>query len=144
MVKKRYVFLFVLLVFLMIFVFTSRGYIGSLVHPLPFEGPYNGTVIDALSGNPIKSTRVMADWWCHDSPDPHFGNYWVHIFVTSDENGRYEIKKPRRRAGWFGGSFTLSVNAKGYIPVVVVMRDGPLLPPSTKTYPFQETSGRPV
>ena|GEM_PF-3739142 len=140
MIRNHYVFLFVLLVLLMIFVFTSRGYIGSLLRPLPFEGPYSGTIIDTLSGNPIKSARVMADWWCYDSPDPHFGNYWVHIFVTSDENGRYEIKKPRRRGGWFGGRFTLSVNANGYIPVVLaLMPNDPPLPPSTKAYPFIDT-----
>jgi HEAT repeat protein len=49
------------------------------------------------------------------------------------------INKPKRRAGWFGGSFTLSVNSKGYIPVVAVTPDYPPLPPSTKAYPFMDT-----
>jgi hypothetical protein len=137
--RKRNVLVLLLLVSLTTYVFISRGYIGSLVHPLPFEGPYNGTIIDDFSGNPVENARVMANWWCYDSPDPHFGNYWVHVSVTSDENGRYEIKKPYRRAGWFGGSFTLSVNAKGYVPVVAVMPDEPPLPPSTKAYPFRDT-----
>jgi hypothetical protein len=138
--RKRNGLILLLLISLTAFVFMSRGYIGSLVHPLPFEGPYNGTIIDALSGNPIEHAVVKADWWCYDSPDPHFGNYWVHISVTSDENGRYEIKKPNRRGGWFGGSFSLSVNSKGYIPVVLLlMPNGPPLPSSTKAYPFIDT-----
>ena len=98
--RKRHVPIVLLLISLIAFVLMSRGYIGSLVHPLPFEGPYNGTIIDALTGNPIASAMVKADWWCYDSPDPHFGNYWIHTSVTSDKNGHYEIKKPNRRGGW--------------------------------------------
>ncbi len=137
--KKRYILIFLLLVSLTAYGFMSRGYIGSLVHPLPFEGPYNGMIIDALSGNPVEGAEVIGKWWCYDSPDPHLGNYWVYVSVASDENGHYEIKKPNRRAGWFGGSFTLNVNAKEYIPLVVVTPDEPPLPPSTKEYPFKDT-----
>ncbi|MBU0728945.1 MAG: HEAT repeat domain-containing protein [Proteobacteria bacterium] len=90
-------------------------------------------------GKPVKAAGVMAEWWCYDSPDPHFGNYWVRVSATSDENGHYEIKKPHRRAGWFGGSFTFRVNARGYVPVVVLMPDYPPLPLSTKAYPFVDT-----
>jgi hypothetical protein len=96
-------------------------------------------IIDALSGRPIEGARVKAEWWCYDSPDPHLGNYWIHISVTSDENGYYKLKRPNRRAGWFGGSFSLHVNAQGYVPVVVVTPDKPPLPLSTQTYPFIDT-----
>jgi hypothetical protein len=139
--RKRHVpVVLLLLISLIAFVLMSRGYIGSLVHPLPFEGPYYGTIIDALNGNPIENAMVKADWWCYDSPDPHLGNYWVHFSVTSDKNGHYKIKEPNHRGGWFGGSFTLSVHAKGYIPaVLVLMPNGPPLPPSTKAYPFIDT-----
>lgn len=134
--RKRYLLVFLLFVSLTVYVLMSRGYIGSLLHPLPFDGPYHGMIIDSLSGNPVEGASVIAKWWCYDSPDPHFGNYWIYVSVTSNENGNYEIKKPNRRAGWFGGSFTLNVNAKGYIPVVIVTRDEPQIPPSTKAYPF--------
>ena len=137
--RKRNILVLLLLISLMAFVFMSRGYIGSLVHPLPFEGPYNGTVIDAATGKPIGGARITAKWWCYDSPDPHFGNYWVYASATSDENGHYEISKPRRRGGWFGGSFTLHVEAKGYVPMAAVTPDKPPLPTSTKTYPFIDT-----
>jgi hypothetical protein len=45
--KKRNVLVLLLLISLTIFVLMSRGYIGSLVHPLSFEGPYSGMIIDA-------------------------------------------------------------------------------------------------
>jgi hypothetical protein len=138
--RKRKIIVFLLVVSFAVYVFLSRGILGSLVHPLPFEGPYNGIVIDSVSGNPIEQAEILADWWCYDSPDPHLGNYWVKISVTTDKNGRYEISKPRRRGGWFGGSFTLSVNAKGYIPLLIALKpNGPALPAETKAYPFIDT-----
>lgn len=137
--KKQNVLVSLLLLSLIAFISMSRGYFGSFVHPLPFKGPYNGTIVDAVSEKSVENARVTAKWWCYDSPDPHFGNYWVSISVTSDKNGHYEIKKPRRRGGWFGESFTLSVDAKGYVPVVILTPDDPPLPLSTKAYPFVDT-----
>jgi len=136
---KRNIIVLLLAISLTAYVLLSRGYIGGLVHPLPFEGPYDGAIIDAATGLPVEQARVTAKWWGYDSPDPHFGNYWVYASALSDENGRYEIKKPHRRGGWFGGSFTLSVNAKGYVPVVAVAPDEPPFPPDTKAYPFTDT-----
>ena len=78
--RKRNVFVLLLLISVAAFVFMSRGYIGSLVHPLPFEGPYDGTIIDALNGSLVEDARITATWWCYDSPDPHFGNYWIYCF----------------------------------------------------------------
>jgi hypothetical protein len=141
--KKRHTLALLLLVPLTASVFISRGYLGSLLHPLPFDGPYNGTIVDAATGKPVADARVVAKWWCYDSPDPHFGNYWITISATADEGGRYELKKPRRREGWFGSSFTLSINARGYVPVVVITPDIPPLPPATRAYPFTDTRAYP-
>jgi len=140
--RKSALFIIMLLtVVLAACVFLSRGYVGSLVHPLPFSGPYQGMIIDAATGKPVAGAAVRAQWWCYDSPDPHFGNYWVYASATSGEQGRYKIKKPNRRAGWFGHSFTLQVNAQGYVPVVIVTPDDPPLPEDTKAYPFTDTRG---
>ena len=145
MAKKRNIFLFVLLVFLMIFVFTSRGYIGSLVHPLPFDGPYRGTVVDASNGNPINGAKVFARWSCWDFPYPHIGEYSVYTQTTSNEKGHYEIKRPRRRGGWFGGDFSFDVHAKGYITAGFYLRPGSLpVPPDTKAYPFEDITSIPT
>lgn len=141
--KKRYIFILLLLLPLIAYVFISRGYIGSLVHPLPFTGPYSGLIVDASTGKPVAGARVVAQWWCYDSPDPHLGNYWITLSAISDERGRYQLNKPRSREGWFGSSFTLSINAQGYVPVVMVTPDDPPLPESTRTYPFTDTRAYP-
>jgi hypothetical protein len=139
-VKKRYLLLLLLLLPLAAYAFMSRGYVGSLIHPLPFEGPYNGTVLDASTGKPIEGARVEAAWWCYDFPYPHVGEYWVYVTVTTDEKGRYHIKKPHRRGGWFGESFTFRGDAKGYIETVFVLEPGGRqLPESTMEYPFTNT-----
>ncbi|MEA3435572.1 MAG: HEAT repeat domain-containing protein [Thermodesulfobacteriota bacterium] len=145
MAKKRNIFIFVLLIFLVIFVFTSRGYIGSLVHPLPFDGPYRGTVVDASTGNPIANAKLIAYWSCRDFPYPHIGEYSVYTQTTSNEKGHYEIKKPRRRGGWFGGDFSFTVYAKGYIRAEFFLRPGsPSITGDTKTHPFYVATSVPT
>jgi hypothetical protein len=58
--RKRHVLrVLLLLISLIAFVLMSGGYIGSLVHPLPFEGPFNGTIIDALNGNSIENAMAL-------------------------------------------------------------------------------------
>ena len=58
--RKRHVLrVLLLLISLITFVLMSRGYIGSLVHPLLLEGPFNGTIIDALNGNPIENAMAL-------------------------------------------------------------------------------------
>ncbi|MDY6989897.1 MAG: HEAT repeat domain-containing protein [Thermodesulfobacteriota bacterium] len=137
---KRYFIFAGLILALVAYALVSRGYVGSLIHPLPFGGPYSGTVLDASNGKPIKGATVQAAWWCYDFPYPHIGEYWVYAVATTDEKGRYEIQKPRRRGGWFGGSFTLMSNAKGYIRSVFALEpSGRPLPASTKEYPFIDT-----
>ncbi len=121
------------------FVLSSRGYLGSLIHPLPFSGPYSGRVFDIASGKPIAGARVTAKWWCYDSPDPHLGNYWVDVSATTDAAGHFALSKPARRAGWFGGSFSFHVDAHGYVPAVALAPDDPPLPASTRAYPFVDT-----
>ena len=139
--KKGIVLLFILLILVMgVYAFTSRGFIGSLIHPLPFEGPYKGTVLDSSTGKPIKGAIVEAAWWCYDFPYPHIGEYWVYVTATTDEKGRYRMEKPHRRGGWFGQSFRLRCDARGYIGAVLVLEpDGPSLPESTLEYPFVKT-----
>jgi hypothetical protein len=110
------IFLFLALIFLVLFILTNRGYIGYLIHPLPFEGPYSGTVMDESTGKPIAGARIIAIWSCWDFPYPHIADYFVYAHATSDEKGYYEIKRPKRRGGWFGGKFSLDVYAKEYIP----------------------------
>jgi hypothetical protein len=108
---------------------------------LHFEGPHNGTLRDASNGNPIAGATVVAAWWCYDFPYPHIGEYWVYASATTDDKGHYEIKRPSRRSGWFGQSFTLRFNAKGYIEAVFALEPRGLpLPPSTKEYPFVDTT----
>lgn len=144
MAVKRNIFIFLLFVFLIIFIFTSRGYIGSLVHPLPFDGPYRGMVVDASTGNPITGVRVIASWSCRDFPYPHIGEYSVSARATTNEKGLYVIKKPRRRGGWFGGNFSFTVYAKGYIWAGFYLRPGsPSLTGDTKAYPFEDITSIP-
>jgi len=144
MAKKRNIFIFLLFAFLIIFIFTSRGYIGSLIHPLPFDGPYRGMVVDASTGNPITDARVIASWLCRDFPYPHIGEYSVSAHATTDEKGLYVIKKPRRRGGWFGGDFSFTVYAKGYIWAGFYLRPGsPSLTGDTKAYPFEDITSIP-
>ncbi len=109
------IFLIPASIFLVLFILTNRGYIGYLIHPLPFDGPYSGTVLDASTGKPIAGAKIVAMWACWDFPYPHIGDYVIYAHAISDEKGHYEIKRPRRRGGWFGGSFSLDVYAKGYL-----------------------------
>ena len=65
------IFLFLALIFLVLFILTNRGYIGYLIHPLPFEGPYSGTVMDESTGKPIAGARIIGP----------MSIYWTQIFV---------------------------------------------------------------
>ena len=103
------------LIFILLFILTNRGYIGYLIHPLPFDGPYRGTVLDASTGKPIAGAKIVAMWGCWDFPYPHIADYFVYAHAISDEKGHYEIKRPKRRGGWFGGYFSFDVYAKGYL-----------------------------
>ena len=109
------IFSFLALIFLVLFILTNRGYIGYLIHPLPFDGPYSGTVLDTSTGKPIAGAKIVATWGCWDFPYPHIADYFVYAHAISDEKGHYEIKRPRRRGGWFGGNFSLNVYAEGYL-----------------------------
>ena len=121
-----------------LFVLTNRGWIGSLVHPLPFDGPKSGKVVDAERGRPVAGARITAIWGCWDFPYPHIAEYFVYSHTISDRNSHYEIKKPERRGGWFGGSFSLDIQAGGYIPAGFYQRLGKAGDDGTKTqaYPF--------
>lgn len=139
--QNHKILIFILVLFSMGWTVTSRGCAGSFIHPLPFEGHYEGIVLDRSNENPISGAEIEAAWWCHDSPDPHFGNYWVRVSATTDAKGRYRIEKPKRRAGWFSTDFSLSVTAKGYIKRVFILDPkGIPLPKDTKQYPFIETT----
>jgi len=48
----------------------SRGWLGSLLRPLPFTGPYEGLVLDLVTNEPIADAAVEGEWWCHDNPLP--------------------------------------------------------------------------
>ena len=108
--------IFLMAVALALFIVTDRGYIGSLIHPLPFDGPKSGRVTDAKTGKPIANAKIVASWGCWDFPYPHIADYFVYAYTSTDKNGYYRIKKPKRRGGWFGGEFSLDVQARGYIP----------------------------
>ncbi|MCW7077492.1 MAG: carboxypeptidase-like regulatory domain-containing protein, partial [Candidatus Syntrophoarchaeum sp.] len=54
------IFLIPASIFLILFILTNRGYIGYLIHPLPFDGPYSGTVLDASTGKPIAGAKIVA------------------------------------------------------------------------------------
>ena len=101
-------------------------------------------VVDASTGNPITGVRVIASWLCRDFPYPHIGEYSVSEHATTNEKGLYVIKKPRRRGGWFGGNFSFTVYAKGYIWAGFYLRPGsPSLTGDTKAYPFEDITSIP-
>ena len=102
-------------------------------------------VVDASTENPITGVRVIASWLCRDFPYPHIGEYSVSAHATTDEKGLYVIKKPRRRDGWFGGDFSFTVYAKGYISAGFYLRPGsPSLTGDTKAYPFEDITSVPT
>jgi len=105
---------------------------------LPFDGPYSGTVLDASTGKPIAGARIVAMWSCWDFSYPHVADYVVYAHAISDEKGHYEIKRPRRRGGWFGGDFTLRFLAKGYIAADYCT--APKNSSKPQPYPFETTT----
>lgn len=109
---------------------------------LPFSGPYQGTVEDLKTGEPLKGVKVEAEWWCHDNPLPDGpGSFFVRSSTVTDERGAFQIKRETRRGGLFGCSFVLKITAEGYIPASLILDpSGEPLPPSTKAYPFVRTS----
>ncbi len=135
--KKRNIFIFMLFVFLMIFIFMFVGCIGSWLHPLPFEGPYRGMIVDASNGKPIIGANIQATWMCWDSPYPHIAEYVVYAHSTTDEKGRYKLNRPRRRGGWFGGDFSITVYSKGYIKTKFYI--SPKIAPQIKVTPSEIT-----
>ena len=139
--QNRKILIFISVLFGMGWIVISRGCAGSFIHPLPFAGHYDGMVLDRSNGKTISGAEIEAAWWCHDYPDPHFGNYWVRTSANTDAKGRYRIEKPKRRAGWFSTDFSLSITAKGYIKRVFILDPkGIPLPQETREYPFIETT----
>jgi len=139
--RNHKILIFISVLFAMVWIVTSRGCAGSFIHPLPFEGHYEGMVLDRSSEKPISGATIEAAWWCHDCPDPHFGNYWVRASATTDVKGRFRIEKPKRRAGWFSTDFSLSITSKGYIKRVFILDPkGIPLPQDTREYPFIDTT----
>ena len=139
--QNRKILIFISVLFGMGWIVISRGCAGSFIHPLPFAGHYDGMVLDRSNGKTISGAEIEAAWWCHDYPDPHFGNYWVRASANTDAKGRYRIEKPKRRAGWFSTDFSLSITAKGYIKRVFILDPkGIPLPQETREYPFIETT----
>ncbi|NLX04891.1 MAG: hypothetical protein GXY33_07085 [Phycisphaerae bacterium] len=90
-----------------------------LFPPLPFAGPYAGTVVDADSGTPIADARVCADGWRHDNPLPDgSGHDHVRSETRTDLAGRFILPESESRGGWFGTDFAIEISAEGYIPAV--------------------------
>jgi hypothetical protein len=110
--------------------------------PLPFAGPYTGTVTDATTSQPIAHATVTAHWTCHDNPLPDGpGHNPVSATTATDRNGAFTLASPRRRGGWFGTDFHLAVAAPGYIDAIcIVDPHGTPLPPSTVAWPFATTT----
>ena len=109
---------------------------------LPFPGPYQGKVTDADTGNPIIGAKVEAEWWCHDNLIPDGpGSFFVRSSTFTDEQGIFRIERQTHRGGIFGSTFALKIHTKGYIPAnILAIPSGEPLPPSTKAYPFIQTT----
>lgn len=108
---------------------------------LPYPGPYQGTVVDAETGEPIAGATVQGEWWCHDNPLPDGpGSFFVRSSTTTDEQGSFLLERETHRGGLFGASFALKITAEGYIPASLLGEpSGRPLPLSTQKYPFVQT-----
>ena len=109
------------------------------IRPLPFSGPYQGLVLDDVSGQPIPYATIEAVWWCHDSFWPDVpGSFYLRAYGISDKAGQFQMNPPQKRSGWFGENFHLAVSARGYRPLFLfVDPEQRPLPPATVAWPFR-------
>lgn len=116
--------------------------LGQLLRPLPFAGPYRGTVADSEKGTSIPGALIEVEWKRHDNPLPDGpGHHTVKMSAKTDSKGCFNIEKQETRGGLFATDVTIRVAAQGYIRrVIIIDPKGTPLPRQTVDWPFQDTS----
>jgi len=118
--------------------------IGTILRPLPFAGPYSGTVVDFERDSPIPGATVEVEWMRHDNPLPDGpGHHTIKASAKTDRNGVFKIEKQETRGGLSATDVTIRVTAQGYITRVFIIDPNALrspLPQQTIDWPFQNTS----
>jgi hypothetical protein len=116
--------------------------LGQLFLPLPFAGPYHGTVTDSEAGHPIPDASVKVIWMRHDNPLPDgVGHKAIKALAKTDRNGVFHLEKQEARGGLFQTDVSIQVTAKGYIKRVLILDPKATpLPQQTIDWPFQDTS----
>jgi hypothetical protein len=116
--------------------------LGQLFFPLPFAGPYGGTVTYSEAGHPIPGAIVEVSWMRHDNPLPDgVGHNAIKASVQTDRNGVFKIERQETRGGLFQTDVSIKVTAKGYIKRVLILDPrGTPLPQQTIDWSFQDTS----